>query len=64
MGRSARYIAVTAAIYTVVVGLAWAWVLGVDFDWWKLPLIGALNGTLTLIGLGIVNSKGEKETRS
>ncbi len=61
MGRSVRYIAATAAIYTVVVGLAWAWVLGADFDWWKLPLIGALNGTLTLIVFGIVNGKKEAD---
>lgn len=44
------YIAFMAAIYSVIVGLSYFWVIHVDADFWKLPIVGALNAILNVIG--------------
>ena len=45
------YVVKTAIIYTVVVGIAWTWALGLSFAWWKLPLIGVAQAVLNLIAV-------------
>lgn len=44
------YVAFMAAIYTVIVGLCYMWVIHVDADYWKLPLVGAFNAILNIGG--------------
>lgn len=38
-----------AFTYAVICGLSWHWILGLPFDWWKLPIIGAFNGVLNML---------------
>ena len=47
-----------AICYGCVVGWAWSWALHLDFDWWKLPIIGVVNYWLVLIANFIIK-KGE-----
>lgn len=49
MKSTAWYIFGMSIAHSVICALSWSWALGLHFDWWKLPIIGALSSILNLI---------------
>ena len=43
------YIVTMTFIYTLICGLGWSWALNLDFELWKLPIIGAANAFLQVV---------------
>ena len=47
------FIALQTVIYTVICWAGWSWALGLHFDLWKLPIIGAGHAVLSLLCGGL-----------
>lgn len=53
MKKMTFYLIALSITYTVVCGISWTWALGLSFEWWKLPIVGLLNGVLNYAVSGI-----------
>ncbi len=63
MGREAEvrqfivYTLLGSLVYMTICGLGWSWILGLEFAWWKLPILGAANATLNIVANALIPKK-------
>lgn len=50
-----------ALIYLIVCGIAWSWILNLDFSLWKLPFLGAFQAILVTIGNDIIKKDKDNQ---